>query len=139
MQFNNHVGSTKSFDYVREHNEAVNRLDVIEARAQITADYAPGEVELVTQHDGSVLKLRKLAADYDPTDRISAMSHLQAHHARGEIVTGLLYVDPDARGPARPPGHRSKAVEPAQRRGTNPRRRRSCGHQRLIALDGGRA
>jgi 2-oxoglutarate ferredoxin oxidoreductase subunit beta len=97
VQFNNHVGSTKSFDYVREHNAAVNRLDIIEPRAQIPADYAPGDVETLTQHDGSILKLRKLAADYDPTDMVSAITHLQAHHARGEIVTGLLFVDPDAR------------------------------------------
>jgi 2-oxoglutarate ferredoxin oxidoreductase subunit beta len=96
VQFNNHVGSTKSFDYVREHNAAMNRLDFIEPRAEITVDYGPGEVELVTQHDGSVLRLRKLAPDYDPTDRISANSHLQMHHARGEVVTGLLFVDPDA-------------------------------------------
>ncbi|MGH6956147.1 MAG: 2-oxoacid:ferredoxin oxidoreductase subunit beta, partial [Caulobacteraceae bacterium] len=96
VQFNNHAGSTKSFDYVREHNAAMNRLDFIEPRAEITVDYAPGEVELVTQHDGSVLRLRKLAPDYDPTDRISAISHLQLHQTRGEIVTGLLFVDPEA-------------------------------------------
>jgi 2-oxoglutarate ferredoxin oxidoreductase subunit beta len=96
VQFNNHVGSTKSFDYVREHNAAMNRLDFIEPRAEITADYRPGEVELVVQHDGSVLRLRKIAPDYEPTDRISAMGHLQMHHARGEIVTGLLFVDPEA-------------------------------------------
>ena len=96
VQFNNHAGSTKSFDYVRVHNAAVNRLDVIEPRAEISVDYEPGAVELVTQHDGSILKLRKLAADYDPTDRIGALSHLQRHQAMGEIVTGLLYVDPEA-------------------------------------------
>ncbi len=96
VTFNNHEGSTKSFDYVREHNAAVNFLDVIEGREEITADYAPGSVEIVRQHDGSLLKLRKLASDYDATDRIAAMDFLQTHHARGEIVTGLLYVDPDA-------------------------------------------
>jgi len=97
VAFNNHEGSTKSFDFVREHNEAVNRLDVIMGRAEITADYAPGTVETVTQHDGSVLRLRKLAADYDPTDRVAAMTYLQERHAAGEIITGLLYVDPDSR------------------------------------------
>ncbi len=96
VAFNNHEGSTKSFDYVREHNAAVNFLDVFEGRDEITADYAPGTVELVRQHDGTYLKLRKIANDYDATDRISAMNFLQTHHARGEIVTGLLYVDPDA-------------------------------------------
>jgi 2-oxoglutarate ferredoxin oxidoreductase subunit beta len=96
VQFNNHVGSTKSFDYVREHNEAVNRLDFISGRDEIVTDYAPGSVEIVTQHDGTLLKLRKLAADYDPHDRVAALGYLQTHSARGEIVTGLLYVDPDA-------------------------------------------
>ena len=96
VAFNNHAGSTKSFDYVREHNEAVNRLDVILGRTPITADYKAGEVREVTQHDGSVLRLRKLHDDYDPTDRIGAANYLQEQHAEGEIVTGLLYVDPDA-------------------------------------------
>jgi len=96
VQFNNHAGSTKSFDYVREHNAAVNRLDIVSERDEITVDYEPGSVQRVTQHDGSVLALRKLPSDYDPTDRLAAISHLLAHQARGEIVTGLLYVDPDA-------------------------------------------
>ena len=95
VAFNNHLGSTKSFDYVREHNEAVNRLDVIPERGEITADYAPGTVEIVEQHDGTILRLRKTAADYDANDRIAAMTHLQERHAAGEIVTGLLYIDPE--------------------------------------------
>src|SRR5579859_1793070 len=65
VAFNNHDGSTKSYDYIREHNEAVNRLDVITPRGEIIADYAPGTVEEVRQHDGSVLRLRKLSQDYD--------------------------------------------------------------------------
>jgi 2-oxoglutarate ferredoxin oxidoreductase subunit beta len=96
VQFNNHAGSTKSFDYVREHNAAVNRMDVILGRQEISVAYEPGAVELVTQHDGTVLKLRKLASNYDPTDRIGAITHLHEHQSRGEIVTGLLYVDPEA-------------------------------------------
>jgi 2-oxoglutarate ferredoxin oxidoreductase subunit beta len=96
VAFNNHAGSTKSYEYVRQHNESVNRLDFIESREEITADYAPGEVSHVTQHDGSVLRLRKLNADYDATDRIKAMNYLQQRAAAGEVVTGLLYVDPEA-------------------------------------------
>jgi 2-oxoglutarate ferredoxin oxidoreductase subunit beta len=96
VAFNNHAGSTKSFDWVREHNEAVNRLDVILGREEITADYAPGTDETVVQHDGSILRLRKLATDYDPHDRISALTYLQQRHAAGEIVTGLLYVEPES-------------------------------------------
>src|SRR4029079_3669878 len=96
VAFNNHSGSTKSYDYVREHNEAVNRLDFISGRDEITTDYAPGTVTTVTQHDGSVLRLRKLDPDYDATDRLKAMDYIQQHHARGEVVTGLLCVDPES-------------------------------------------
>ncbi len=96
VAFNNHLGSTKSFDFVREHNEAVNRLDVMTGRAPITADYAPGEVEAVTQHDGSVLRLRKVAPDYDVHNRIAAMNYLQERQAAGEVVTGLLYLEPES-------------------------------------------
>jgi 2-oxoglutarate/2-oxoacid ferredoxin oxidoreductase subunit beta len=96
VAFNNHAGSTKSYEYVRQHNEAVNRLDLIETRSEITAEYAPGEVVEVMQHDGSAIRLRKLTADYDPTDRIGAMNYLQQRQALGEVVTGLLYIDPAA-------------------------------------------
>ncbi len=95
VTFNNHVGSTKSYDYVREHNEAVNRIDFFVPGHEITADYAPGTLQEVIQHDGSVLRLRKLDAEYDAHDRIGAMNHLQRHHALGEIVTGLLFIDPE--------------------------------------------
>jgi 2-oxoglutarate/2-oxoacid ferredoxin oxidoreductase subunit beta len=97
VQFNNHPGSTKSFDYVREHNEAVNRLDVIPARAAISVDYAPGTTVKVAQHDGSILSLHKLADLYNPNNRAQALGYLQARQARGQVVTGLLYVDAEAR------------------------------------------
>jgi 2-oxoglutarate ferredoxin oxidoreductase subunit beta len=97
VAFNNHAGSTKSYEYVREHNDAVNRLDFIEPRAEIRAVIAPGDVVEVEQHDGRVLRLRKLDASHDPTDRVAAMNYVHAHQARGEVVTGLLYVDADAR------------------------------------------
>jgi 2-oxoglutarate ferredoxin oxidoreductase subunit beta len=96
VAFNNHAGSTKSFDYVREHNEAVNRLDFITGRATIKLDYAPGSVELVEQHDGTTLALRKIDSEYDVHDRVAAMSFLQDHAAKGQIVTGLLYVAPES-------------------------------------------
>jgi 2-oxoglutarate/2-oxoacid ferredoxin oxidoreductase subunit beta len=95
VAFNNHEGSHKSFDYVRAHNDAVNYLDVITGREEITVEYEPGTVELVRQHDGSLLKLRKLADDYDVHDPIAAMEYLSQRQAAGEIVTGLLYVDPE--------------------------------------------
>ncbi len=96
IAFNNHPGSTKSFDYVREHNEAVNYLDVMIGREPITLDQMAGSVALVEQHDGSVLRLRKLGPDYDPTRRQVALDFLQERQGTGEIVTGLLYLDAEA-------------------------------------------
>ncbi|MBS0468006.1 MAG: 2-oxoacid:ferredoxin oxidoreductase subunit beta [Proteobacteria bacterium] len=96
VTFNNHAGSTRSYEWVREHNEAVSRIDMILARQEISVDYAAGEVIDVTQHDGSVLRLHKLAADYDPTDRVAAMAYMQERAAQGEIVTGLLYLEAGA-------------------------------------------
>ncbi|MGB7035652.1 MAG: 2-oxoacid:ferredoxin oxidoreductase subunit beta, partial [Xanthobacteraceae bacterium] len=96
VAFNNHEGSTKSFDYVREHNDAVNFLDFMTGRAPIHVDYDPGTVEYVEQHDGTTLALRKLNAEYDVHDRLAAMTFIQHHASLGQIVTGLLYVESEA-------------------------------------------
>ena len=96
VTFNNHVGSTKSYDYVREHNEAVNRIDFMDTHSEITTKYAAGRVVDVPHHDGTMLRLRKLHADYDPTDRLAAMAYMNERQAQGEVVTGLLYVDAHA-------------------------------------------
>jgi len=69
---------------------------VITGREPITVDYAPGTVRVVEQHDGTKLALRKLDADYDAHDRVGAVAFLTKHAAKGQIVTGLLYVDPDS-------------------------------------------
>ena len=97
VAFNNHAGSTKSFDFVREHNEAVNRIDLIETRDEIRVDYAPGTFVDVEQHDGTYIRLQKLDQSYDATDRVVAMNYLQKHHADGTLVTGLLFLDPNPR------------------------------------------
>lgn len=96
VTFNNHAGSTRSYDWVREHNEAVSRIDFITGREEITATIQPGEVVDVEQHDGTTLRLRKLHTDYDPTDRVVAMSYMHARAAEGELLTGLLYVEGEA-------------------------------------------
>jgi 2-oxoglutarate ferredoxin oxidoreductase subunit beta len=96
VAFNNHPGSTKSYDYVREHNEAVNRLDFWPSREAITVDYNEGDVITVPQHDGSIIKLRKANDDYDPTDRVKALEYVAQHAAKGEVVTGLLYLHPES-------------------------------------------
>src|SRR5262245_55682122 len=85
VPFNNHEGSTKSYDYIREHNEAVNRLDFWPSRDAINAEYGPGEtIDVPAGAEGSMLRLRKLHADYDPTDKINATSMIASAAAKGE-------------------------------------------------------
>jgi 2-oxoglutarate/2-oxoacid ferredoxin oxidoreductase subunit beta len=96
VAFNNHAGSTRSYDHVREHNEAVSRIDFIDLAAEVKAEPAPGEVLELPQADGSTMRLRKLHQGYDPSDRRAAMNLVQQMAAEGEISTGLLYVDPEA-------------------------------------------
>jgi 2-oxoglutarate ferredoxin oxidoreductase subunit beta len=96
VAFNNHAGSTKSYDYVRAHNEAVSRIDFIALADPVVADPSPGDVLELPQDDGTVMRLRKMSRDHDPTDRVRALNLVMAHQAQGELVTGLLYIEPDA-------------------------------------------
>ncbi len=96
VQFNNNPQSTKSYDFVREHNDAVNRIDFIVPREEIKVEFEPGTITTVTQHDGSVLRLAKLHPAYDPHDRAAAMAYIQHHAKQGNVVTGLLYIENDA-------------------------------------------
>ena len=96
VAFNNHAGSTKSYDYVREHNDAVNRLHFISSREEIKTSYMPGETRSVILHDGGTIRLHKLNDDYDPSDRVGAMSFIESRRAAGEVVTGLLYLHPSS-------------------------------------------
>lgn len=96
VAFNNHSGSTKSYDHTRGHTGSVVDADLIMSHDEITADYEPGTVEDVAMPDGSTLRLNKLDNSYDPKDRVAALSHVQQKAQEGEVVTGLLYVDPEA-------------------------------------------
>jgi len=95
VTFNDHEASTKSYESVRKHDVEVVHLDFIPEAREITAESAEGEVTPVTLHDGSRVLLRRVAGDYDPGDRASAFSHLVECQQRGEIPTGLLYLDED--------------------------------------------
>ena len=81
---------------MREHNEAVNYLDVITGREEITVDYAPGTVEMVTQHDGSMLRLRKLADDYDVTTGSRRSTTCSTARRRGRSSPGCCTSIPEA-------------------------------------------
>ena len=94
VTFNNHATSTKSYEYFRAHNEALDTLDFVPLENEIRADYAEGASHDVTLHDGSILRLRKLDAAHDPQDADSALSAIRTRAAQGEVATGLLYLDP---------------------------------------------
>jgi 2-oxoglutarate ferredoxin oxidoreductase subunit beta len=96
VAFNNHAGSTKSYDYVREHNQAVARIDFIDLAQEVNAAPGPGEAIDLPQADGSVMRLRKLRADFDPTNRLAALAMVQGLGTKGEVATGLLYVESGA-------------------------------------------
>lgn len=97
VTFNNNVGSTKSYDYVREHIEATGTIDFVPEMTEIKTDYAEGTVKGVRMHDGSMLQLHKLAQEWNPEDRLSAMTAMKNAATRREILTGLLYIDPDTK------------------------------------------
>jgi len=96
VAFNNHEGSTKSYDYVRSHSETMAVADYVSEADEIVIDYEPGTTEDVNMPDGSVLRLHKVNNDYDPQDRVGALSFVQRKQSEGEVVTGLLYIDPEA-------------------------------------------
>ncbi|MBX2926924.1 MAG: 2-oxoacid:ferredoxin oxidoreductase subunit beta [Saprospiraceae bacterium] len=97
VTFNNNKGSTKSYDYVREHIEATSELDFVPHRDEITINYQEGKSVLAPLHDGSLLHLHKLAPGWDPTERKSVISLIQTSRTNGEIPTGLLYLDTHTR------------------------------------------
>lgn len=95
VTFNNNPGSTKSYDYVREHMDMTATFDFVPYMKEITATYEEGTVEAVPMHDGSVIRLHKIEKDWDPLNRISAINAVQHARVKGEILTGLLYIDPE--------------------------------------------
>ena len=96
VTFNDHEGSTKSYAYVKSHDDPLEELEFVPFFEDITIDYEPGTTQEVTMHDGSRLYLRKLDESYNPTDKMQALRALHETHARGEFATGLIYVDPMA-------------------------------------------
>ena len=96
VTFNNNPGSTKSYDFVREHMEATSTFDFVPEMAEITTSYSEGTQKSVKLHDGTFLQFNKLAQDWDPEDRLSAINAVQNAKLKNEILTGLLYINPDA-------------------------------------------
>jgi 2-oxoglutarate/2-oxoacid ferredoxin oxidoreductase subunit beta len=93
VTFNNNAGSTKSYDYVREHIEATATMDFVPYEREITTHYEAGAINDLLMHDGTTIRLHKLAKDWDPMNRFSAMTAIHNAKQKGEILTGLLYID----------------------------------------------
>ena len=96
VTFNDHEGSTKSYAYTREKMVEVVQADFVPPAEEITTDYEAGSVKNVMLHDGGWVRLRKIAEDYDATDRDRAYAYIRERQRAGEIVTGLLYISPDS-------------------------------------------
>jgi 2-oxoglutarate ferredoxin oxidoreductase subunit beta len=93
VTFNDHEGSTKSYKYMQEHEEAITEVGFVPHFEDIAVEYDPGTTYDVEMHDGSHLRLRKLHEGYDPSSRVSAVKALMEAHERGEVLTGVFYVD----------------------------------------------
>jgi 2-oxoglutarate ferredoxin oxidoreductase subunit beta len=95
VTFNDHEGSTKSYSYVKDHDDPLGEISFVPYFEDIAVDYEPGTVREVTMHDGSKLYLKKLDDDFDATDKLQAMRVLHETRRRGEYATGVIYIEPD--------------------------------------------
>src|ERR1044071_8825503 len=96
VTFNDHEGSTKSYKYSKDHDEPVQEVGFVPVFENIDVDYDAGTTANVRMHDGSQLRLRKLDRDYDATDRVGALRLLAESHEKGEMLTGVFYVNTTA-------------------------------------------
>jgi 2-oxoglutarate/2-oxoacid ferredoxin oxidoreductase subunit beta len=96
VTFNDHEGSTKSYKYMKDHEEPLHDISFVPSFEEINVDYDPGTTFDVTMHDGSRLRLRKLEEDYDPTNRIQSVKRLMEAHENNEVLTGILYLNAKA-------------------------------------------
>jgi 2-oxoglutarate ferredoxin oxidoreductase subunit beta len=96
VTFNDHEGSTKSFKFMKDHEEPLHEINFVPRFAEIDVDYDPGSVVNVTMHDGSSLRLHKIEEDYDPTNKIGAIKRIMESQEAEEVLTGVLYVNTQA-------------------------------------------
>jgi 2-oxoglutarate ferredoxin oxidoreductase subunit beta len=95
VTFNDHEGSTKSYAYAKDHDEPLGDINFVPFFEDISIEYDPGTTKEVQLHDGSKLFLKKMAEDYNPTDKLAAIRLMHETRQRGEFATGILYVEPD--------------------------------------------
>jgi 2-oxoglutarate ferredoxin oxidoreductase subunit beta len=95
VTFNDHEGSTKSYAYVKDHEEPLGEISFVPFFDDINVEYEPGSTTAVKMHDGSHLYLSKVAEDYNPSDKLAATRLLHETNLRGELATGIIYIEPD--------------------------------------------
>jgi 2-oxoglutarate ferredoxin oxidoreductase subunit beta len=95
VTFNDHEGSTKSYAYVKDHEEPLGEINFVPFFQDISVEYEPGSTTAVKMHDGSQLYLRKVTEDYNPSDKMTAVRLLHETSMRGELATGVIYIEPD--------------------------------------------
>jgi 2-oxoglutarate ferredoxin oxidoreductase subunit beta len=96
VTFNDHEGSTKSYKFMKDHDEPIQDINFIPSFEEIDVDYDAGTTVEVTMHDGSRLRLRKIEEDYDPTDKVKAITRLNEAKEKNEVLTGVFYVNTQA-------------------------------------------
>ena len=96
VTFHNQDGWLHSYTYGKEHEEPLHEISYVPARDEVTVeDFEEGTTRDVELHDGAVIRLKKLERDYDPTNRAAAFQILEEANQSGELVTGLIYVNPE--------------------------------------------
>lgn len=96
VTFNNHNGSTRSYDYVFDHVATGAVADFVPVKKEITSDTASGSKDDICLHDGSIMRINKLSPDYDTKNAMKSIQDIEEHKKKGEILTGLFYLDPTA-------------------------------------------
>jgi 2-oxoglutarate ferredoxin oxidoreductase subunit beta len=94
VTFNNHETSTKSYKWAKDHEEPIQEIGFVPYFDEIKVDYDPGTTQDVRLHDGSHIRLKKLRANYDATDKGAAFGLLHEARQKNEFLTGLMYVEP---------------------------------------------
>lgn len=82
-----------SYSWGKEHEVALHDLAYVPPAEEITVDYEEGEAKEVTLHDGSVVILKKLEHEYDPTNRSEAIRIIEDANAKQVLITGLIYIN----------------------------------------------
>ena len=95
VTFNNVDQATHSYAWGKNHETALHELSYVPNAEEILINIEEGEAQEVELHDGSIIMLRKLGREHDPTDRQAAIRVLEEANSCQCLITGLIYIDPE--------------------------------------------